>query len=162
MCTFTPSTTLMRGPRLALSKAGLFHVSAKGAFSTYKRRLAFTELGLRPIITRASGVVDGGIVRAAFLFAQNVNYTHHVHPQTLRAGNPGPCRKANYPRPQPGTRPANPCRPDRATPRIFGQSQAHCQEVEPGAANARQAVKQADYLPLFSTYFLNLQQVNTL
>lgn len=75
--TFVTSTILMRGPRLATHKAGFFCVPAKG-ISTYKRRLAFTESGSRPGITRASGVVDSGIVRAAFLFAQNVNYTHHV------------------------------------------------------------------------------------
>lgn len=75
--TFVTSNSSMRGPRLATHKAGLFYVPAKG-ISTYKRRLAFTESGSRPGNARASGLLDSGIVRAAFLFARNVQQSHHV------------------------------------------------------------------------------------
>ena len=91
-CTFTPSNSSMRGVEPA-TQGGFFCVPAKGAFSTYKRRPAFTESGFGPDNARASGLLDSGIVRAAFLFAQNVQQSHHAHQQqALHAGNSGASR----------------------------------------------------------------------
>lgn len=95
-CTFVASTTLMRGVQPAPLQGGFFCVPAKGVSSTYKRRPAFTEPVLTGI-TRASGVVDSGIVRAAFFLHVTVHSTHHVHHQTpARAGNSRPRRKADH------------------------------------------------------------------
>ena len=96
-CTFTPSNSSMRGVEPA-TQGGFFCVPAKGAFSTYKRRPAFTESGFGPDNARASGLLDSGIVRAAFLFAQNVQQSHHAHHHQTpaRAGNSRPRRKADH------------------------------------------------------------------
>ena len=143
-CTFTPATTHF----------GFLRDSSKHSCLNKPGRAGFSPHG-------GTGVASQPPI-GHYFFSPFTATLHHVHTQTFRAGNPGPCRKANHPRPQPGTRPANGSRPDRAAPRISGQSQAHCLEVETGAANARQAVKQADYLPIFSTQFFNLQCVRAL
>ena len=75
--------------------------------------------------------------------------------QTPRAGNPGSSRKANHPSAiQTGSRRhyARYAAPDERVP----ATSAHPERQACGIA--RQAVK-ADYPPIFSTYFLNLQRV---
>lgn len=119
MCTFVTLTTLMRGQQLA-TPAGFFFVPAKGAFSTYKRRPAFTEPVLTGI-TRASGVVSSGTVRAAFLFRTSANYTHHAkrnsHP--VRKGAP------YYPRPHRRTGQAAHSGVAQAAPGISSKGEAY-------------------------------------
>lgn len=102
-CIFVLSNIRMRGVEPA-TQGGFFCVPAKG-FSTYKRRPAFTESGFRPGNTRASGVLDSGTVRAAFLFRANVQHTHYVHrnfstshpPAIPASGRQNGCRRPENP-----------------------------------------------------------------
>ncbi len=96
MCTFVLSNTCFRGVQPALQQGGFFCVPAKGAL-TYKRRPAFTELGLRPCNTRESGVLDSGIVRGRFFLHLTVQHTHHAHHRQA-------IRTADYPCPLSRTR----------------------------------------------------------
>lgn len=153
MSTFVLSNTLMRGERPA-TQGGFFCVPAKGA-STYKRRPAFTESGSRPGNTRASGVLDSGIVRAAFFLHITVQHTHHAHHIEAPAlpGNQRPCRTADYLPPQPSTRATHGRRSAPAPSGVF----------TPNAANRkkspvfRRAVVTPNFLKLF-----NLQRARTL
>lgn len=123
MSTFVPLTTFMRGERPA-TQGGFFCVPAKGVL-TYKRRPAFTEPVLTGI-TRASGVVSSGIVRAAFLFCTSANYTHHAnHIETpALPGNQRPCRKANHSSPQPSARATHGRRHTTAPSGVSAQNEA--------------------------------------
>lgn len=147
----------MRGVEPA-TQGGFFCVPAKG-FSTYKRRPAFTESGFGPGNTRASGVLDSGTARAAFLFCANVQHTRNVYQQTLRPGNHRTRRTANYPAALQTGRTHHAPRFDAIAARIPAVFEAPKRQAR---GLARQAVKPADYPSIFSTQFFNLQQVNTL
>ena len=127
MSTFVPLTTFMRGERPA-TQGGFFCVPAKGAL-TYKRRPAFTEPVLTGI-TRASGVVSSGIVRAAFLFCTSANYTHHAHHIEAPSlpGNQSSRRTADYLPPQPSTRATHGRRSAAAPSGIFAPNAAYSKQ----------------------------------
>lgn len=127
MSTFVPLTTLMRGERPA-TQGGFFCVPAKGA-STYKRRPAFTEPVLTGI-TRASGVVSSGIVRAAFLFCTSANYTHHAHHIEAPAlpGNQISRRTADYPPSQHSTRATHGRRHAATSSGVSAPNEADCDQ----------------------------------
>ena len=150
------SNTLMRGVEPA-TQGGFFCVPAKG-FSTYKRRPAFTESGFGPGNTRASGVLDSGTARAAFLFCANVQHTRNVYQQTLRPGNHRTRRTANYPAALQTGRTHHAPRFDAAAARIPAVFEAPKRQAR--TAPAEDGLK-ADYLPLYSSYFINLQCVST-
>ena len=153
MSTFVLSNTLMRGERPA-TQGGFFCVPAKGA-STYKRRPAFTESGSRPGNTRASGVLDSGIVRAAFFLHTTVQHIHHAHHIEAPAlpGNQRPCRTADYPLPQPSTRATHGRRYSAAPSGVLA----------PNAANRKQnPVFRRAVNPFISFKIINLQRARTL
>ena len=153
MSTFVLSNTLMRGERPA-TQGGFFCVPAKGA-STYKRRPAFTESGSRPGNTRASGVLDSGIVRAAFFLHTTVQHIHHAHHIEAPAlpGNQRPCRTADYPLPQPSTRATHGRRYSAAPSGIFAPNAAYSKQNP----LFRRSVITPNLLKLF-----NLQRARTL
>ena len=152
MSTFVPLTTFMRGERPA-TQGGFFCVPAKGAL-TYKRRPAFTEPVLTGI-TRASGVVSSGIVRAAFLFCTSANYTHHAHHIEAPSlpGNQSSRRTADYPLPQPSTRATHGRRYSAAPSGIFAPNAAYSKQNP----LFRRAVN-----PFISFKIINLQRARTL
>ena len=115
MRTFVLSNTCFRGVQPALQQGGFFCVPAKGAL-TYKRRPAFTELGLRPCNTRESGVLDSGIVRGRFFLHLTVQHTHHVH---HRKAPSAPLRTADYPCPLSQTRRKDGRRTPSAVPSVL-------------------------------------------
>lgn len=157
-CIFVSSNSSMRGVEPA-TQGGFFCVPAKG-FSTYKRRPAFTESPVRGGNARASGLLDSGIVRAAFLFAQNVQQSEYAHSKIFpsRAGNPGTRRKADHPASFQTGRNHYAARFDALAARM----PALFETPKRFARTAFTEVKTADYPPIFSTQFVNLQCINTL
>lgn len=116
MCAFVLSTSYNRGLRLA-NKAGLFYSLAKGAILPISGGLPLPSAKKRT--ARESGLVDSGKPAGRFLFAGNVNKSHHAHHQQA---HPAPRRKADYRCQIRRTRRNHGCRPAKALPAILPNS----------------------------------------
>lgn len=141
-CTFTPATTHF----------GFLRDSSKHFCLNKPGRAGFSPRG-------GTGVASQPPI-GHYFFSPFTATLHHVHQQTFqtRPGSPGTRRKANYPPAITASRRGHYARYDAADTQIPATS-AHPERQACGVA--RQAVKPADYLPIFCTYFVNLQCVST-
>ncbi len=141
-CTFTLATT----------HYGFLRVSCKHFCLNKPGRACFSPYG-------GTGVASQPPI-GHYFFSPFTATLHHAHTQTspIRSGNPITRRKADHPTAFSAGRSRYVARFDAIIQRTPGPSAY----LERQARTAPAEVKTADYPSIFSTQFINLQQVNTL